>query len=463
MITPADISPETNEADVKAEKVQIQNSGPMLVEALSSADRSAPAQAAPASDDDGQSEEESFPPEHMAMASLKTWGDLPGEIRRRMRRDVTLDCGWGRLIFGQTFDDAQTLAEALREEDPGRRDIAIYLRDPQVVLAMAPQELFLDPSHTYRLYLEKPMPDWTQPQGFFVRPVETLSDADAIDRIYRSRNMVPPYEGFVWRSRLSSIITYLVAEDTLTGDIVGVVTGVDHKNAFNDPDNGSSLWALAVDTQCPHAGVGEALTRVLANHFRARGRDFMDLSVVHDNAMAIKLYEKLGFVQVPAFALKNKNGINEKLFVGPQVTAKLNPYATLLVNEARRRGIAVQVDDAEGGFFTLSLGGRTISCRESLTDLTSAVALSRCDDKAVTRRLLDAAGLQVPGQTKVELDSSPEEIKAFLKRYRRVVVKPARGEQGRGISVDLRDDKSVRSAIEAARQPVADPDVIEVG
>lgn len=55
--------------------------------------------------------------------------------------------------------------------------------------------------------------------------------------------------------------------------------------------------------------------------------------------------------------------------------------------------------DAENGYFRLSLGGRGVVCRESLSELTSAIAMSRCADKRVTLRLLDEAGLKVPAQT----------------------------------------------------------------
>src|SRR3546814_7837707 len=83
--------------------------------------------------------------------------------------------------------------------------------------------------------------------------------------------------------------------DLETGQVIGTVMGVDHKRAFDDPENGSSLWSLAVDPQTSHPGVGEALVRQLAERFQARGRSFMDLSVVHDNKEANALYEKLGF------------------------------------------------------------------------------------------------------------------------------------------------------------------------
>jgi GNAT-family acetyltransferase (TIGR03103 family) len=173
------------------------------------------------------------------------------------------------------------------------------------------------------------------------------------------------------------------------------------------------------------------------------------LSVIHDNAQAISLYEKLGFIRVPVFALKHKNPWNEPLFIAPQPEAQLNPYAAIIINEARRRGIAVEVLDEEAAYFSLTFGGRTIVCRESLTELTTAIAMSRCDDKAVTRRLLARAGLHVPDQAKA---GSDKQNLTFLQRYGRIVVKPARGEQGAGISVDVRTPQAQVDAIGRARQ-----------
>ena len=145
------------------------------------------------------------------------------------------------------------------------------------------------------------------------------------------------------------------------------------------------------------------------------------------------MYEKLGFVRVPVFCVKRKNAVNETLFIGPAITDELNIYARIIVDEARRRGIAVEIEDAEAGLFRLSFGGRSVACRESLSDMTSAVALSRCDDKALTRRILNRAGLRVPDQLRL---TRPAEASAFLERHGRVVVKPARGEQGRAVFVD---------------------------
>jgi len=388
--------------------------------------------------------------------SVKSWDRKP-RADLDLSGTAVVDCGWGRLLFGQTFPDLRQLAEVLREERPGKRDVALYLSDPHVVLSYAPQDLFLDPSHTFRLWIERYHAPLRRPKGFHVRLLNSREDANAIQRVYVSRRMVPPGADFVWDERTSRVLTYWVAEDEQDGTILGVVSGVDHAAAFDDPENGASLWALAVDAQAPYPGIGETLVRQVVEFYQARGRVFIDLSVMHDNVKAIRLYERLGFQRIPVFAIKNKNAYNEPLFLGRTPEADLNPYAAIIVNEARRRGIGIEVIDAAAGYFALVLGGRRIVCRESLSELTTAVAMSRCDDKAVTHRVLRRAGLRVPEQTRVE---SLDQAEAFLSRLERVVVKPARGEQGAGISVDVRDPKTLERAIRSARR-VCDTVILE--
>ena len=396
----------------------------------------------------GERDKRVSPEDLAAMASLKHWGARPEEAQAQLTRPKSIvDCGWGRLIFGQTFDDLGALAETLRAETEGQRDVAFYVRDPHVVLSSAPQELFLDPSHTFRLYLSNLAEEPQSPPGVRIRSASP-DDAEAINTIYQSHSMVTLYDGFLDRLDADHPVNVLVAENADTGQILGVVMGVDHVAAFGDPDNGASLWSLGVDMQAPLPGVGRQLVLALSHHFRKAGRSFMDLSVMYDNEEAIQLYRKLGFEQVPVYCIKRKNPINERLFMGPAPEEQLNIYARIIVDEARRRGIAVEIEDAAAGLFNLSFGGRSIACRESLSDMTGAVAMSRCMDKALTQRLLRRGGLKVPEQIKVESD---DEAVDFLRRHGRVVVKPAEGEQGRGVFVDLTGAQDVVNAVTEAR------------
>jgi GNAT-family acetyltransferase (TIGR03103 family) len=361
---------------------------------------------------------------------------------------LALHCGWGRLLIGHTYPAPAALADELLNEKPGERDIALYVAAPQQVLAQSPQQLFLDPSDTLRLWFSDYRPAHRVFRGFRIRRAQSESDWQAINHLYLARGMLP-IDHSLLTPRHQGGPVYWLAEDESDNSIIGSVMGLNHQKAFNDPEKGSSLWCLAVDPQCTRPGVGEVLVRHLIEHFMSRGLSYLDLSVLHDNHQAKALYAKLGFRNLPTFAIKRKNCINEALFLGPGPQAEFNPYARIIVEEAHRRGIDVHVDDADAGMFTLNYGGRRIRCRESLSDLTSAVSMTLCQDKSLTHRTLKAAGLNLPAQQRA---GTPDENLAFLEEHGRIVVKPLDGEQGQGVAVNLHTIEEVQSAIERARQ-----------
>jgi GNAT-family acetyltransferase (TIGR03103 family) len=341
-----------------------------------------------------------------------------------------------------------SLADALLEERAGERDIAVYVAAPQQVLAQAPQQLFLDPSDTLRLWFTDYRPAQRVFRGFRIRRAQSPADWQAINTLYQARGMLPVDPERLTAHHLGGPV-YWLAEDEDTHAVIGSVMGLNHAKAFDDPEHGSSLWCLAVDPHCTRPGVGEVLVRHLIEHFMSRGLACLDLSVLHDNRQAKRLYQKLGFRNLTTFAVKRKNGINQPLFLGPGPEAKLNPYARIIVDEALRRGIEVQVDDAASGLFTLSLGGRRIRCRESLSDLTSALTMTLCQDKRLTRQVLHQAGLQVPAQ---QLAGNADDNLAFLEEHGAVVVKPVDGEQGQGVAVNLTSIEELSHAVEQARR-----------
>lgn len=365
------------------------------------------------------------------------------------RRSVVLDCGWGRLVFGNTFADPLRAAEVLRAEAAGARDICIYLEEPHVLVARHHDELFIDPSHTYRLTLPAELGQSAPPVR--VRLLQSNADAEAVNRIYAANGMLTaPVDTLVTNTGHDHFL-HLVAELPATSEVLGTITGIDHVALFGDPDGGSSLWCLTVDMNLAPPGTGHALLAALADRLTARGRHFVDLSVLADNTGAIRLYERLGFERTNELCVKRKNPINESLFVAAEVEGyeNLNPYARIIADEARRRGIQVDVVNAAWGEMRLTHGGRQITTRESLSDLTSAVAMSRCDDKRVTRRVLSDAGLRVPRATQA---ADPSHDRAFLAEVGSLVVKPARGEQGAGVTVGITDPDGLERAIADARR-----------
>jgi len=101
----------------------------------------------------------------------------------------------------------------------------------------------------------------------------------------------------------------------------------------------------------------------------------------------------------------------------------LDPTSKLIIEEAQRRGIAVEILAPRAEYYRLRHSGRMLLCRESLSELATGVAVSRCDDRRITWRMLSAAGLFVPAQVEA---GSTEHNAAFLREHGCVVVKPVR-------------------------------------
>lgn len=133
----------------------------------------------------------------------------------------------------------------------------------------------------------------------------------------------------------------------------------------------------------------------------------------------------------------------------PREEDDLDPSSRLIIAEAMRRGIAVDILAPRAAYFRLRHGDTAVTCRESLSDRTSAVALSRCDDKRTTARLLREAGLCVPAQREA---GKADEDEAFLREHGVLVVKPADGEQGQGVCVGIRTPAALARAIDQAAQ-----------
>jgi GNAT-family acetyltransferase (TIGR03103 family) len=90
-----------------------------------------------------------------------------------------------------------------------------------------------------------------------------------------------------------------------------------------------------------------------------------------------------------------------------------------------------------------------VTTLESLSELTSAVAFRRCDDKLLTRQVLQRAGLPVPQGRQATFD---DDDVAFLEACKELVVKPGRGEQGRGITVGVTTAEGLERARRYARE-----------
>lgn len=362
-----------------------------------------------------------------------------------MIQNKIVDCGWGKLILAQTFVREKTLCEALFDELESTRNMVLYAENAHVIQSKYQQDLFIDPSYTYKKKIGTKIDiKYKLSKQLKIREAVLPDDLERINNIYVSQQAIPLPLDF----KPEKSIKILVAYETKTKIIVGVCMWIDYVIAFEDPQKGSSLWALAVSPTTTLPGIGLALVNECISRSQKNGNQFLDLSVIHSNHQAISLYEKLGFKRTVDLVLKNKNKINEKLFISSAPDANLNMRSKVIIDGARKRGIAIEVTD-EKGFFTLSFGGKSITCYESLTDFTSAISLKYCDNYRLKNIILKKADLSVPEQ---EEFVSFLQANNFLETHKNIVVKALKGSKYDGTTVDITSSADLNYAIDRAKK-----------
>ena len=124
------------------------------------------------------------------------------------------------------------------------------------------------------------------------------------------------------------------------------------------------------------------------------------------------------------------------------------PSTQAIVDEAASRDIPwLRLD--EHSLVQLGQGVYQKRIRATMTSRTPVIGTDVASDKALTARLLTAAGLPVPGTTLVR--DAEDAVRAAGRLGYPVVVKPLDGNHGRAVALDVRDEDGVRTAFEAAR------------
>ncbi|MBL8420939.1 MAG: cyanophycin synthetase, partial [Dechloromonas sp.] len=126
---------------------------------------------------------------------------------------------------------------------------------------------------------------------------------------------------------------------------------------------------------------------------------------------------------------------------------RLGPSTGAIVSAALARGIPFR-RLTQGSLVQFGWGSKQKRIQAAETSLTSAIAESIAQDKELTKKLLDAAGVAVPKGRPVE--DEDDAWAAAREIGLPVVVKPRDGNQGKGISVNLTSEEQVRHAYRVA-------------
>jgi len=127
----------------------------------------------------------------------------------------------------------------------------------------------------------------------------------------------------------------------------------------------------------------------------------------------------------------------------------LGPSTRAVVDAARRRGIPwTRLNDQS--LVVLGYGKYRKFIQATTTSQTSYVATDVASDKQLTKDLLERAGVPVPRGVVVREEA--EAVAALAELGAPVIVKPLDGNQGKGVSLDLRTEEDVRRAFHIAKE-----------
>lgn len=127
----------------------------------------------------------------------------------------------------------------------------------------------------------------------------------------------------------------------------------------------------------------------------------------------------------------------------------LGPSTASIVAAAAARGIpALRLND--GNLVQLGQGSRQRRVWTAETDQTGAIAEGISRNKDLSKLLLHSCGLPTPGGQIVASAEEAWEVAQDIGLP--VVVKPLRGNHGRGISIELRESSEIMRAFQVARQ-----------
>lgn len=286
------------------------------------------------------------------------------------RRGVALDCGWGQIVFGQTFEDRSQAAEVLRAR----------LRAPATSASICGTRTCSSPSIptssswirqlTYRLDL---------PAGqISAEAARERDDQPCCRPSRRQTRSTRSMRAMAWSSPVGGPATRVASQPGVlhlvaslsTGRVVGTVTVNGPCGAVRRPSQRVLAVVLTVDPDAAPIGLGQALLGRLSAEMTARGRDFVDLSVLSPTTPARSVFTS-GWVFVrylnwwSSARTRSTSGCPSR---PAGTTTRLNPYAKIVADEAmltRNPGGGDRRPSA--GELRLTHGASVIHTRESLS------------------------------------------------------------------------------------------------
>ena len=127
---------------------------------------------------------------------------------------------------------------------------------------------------------------------------------------------------------------------------------------------------------------------------------------------------------------------------------KLGVSTQVIVEACQERGIPVHRLN-EGSLLQLGYGRYQRRIQATITGTTSSIGVDIACDKEMTKKILGDGGVPVPWGHIVSTEE--EAVEAFLDMETAVVIKPLHGNQGKGVTLQIRSEAEVRAAFKVAQ------------
>lgn len=128
---------------------------------------------------------------------------------------------------------------------------------------------------------------------------------------------------------------------------------------------------------------------------------------------------------------------------------ELKSTSKAIHDELVARGVKVEVISAEDGVMRYFWNDSWHLLRSSTPETSSFIGGMASDRKPLASAIANILGVPTPAMCVISSVDDPQ-IKPFLKKHRRVVLKPEKGSHGHGVTVDITSLAELQPAIDAA-------------
>ena len=202
----------------------------------------------------------------------------------------------------------------------------------------------------------------------------------------------------------------------------------------------------ALDLQA-QAGCPVTFSRTTATHDSGVFQVVVEYSEEVVGKLALKLAEELVKASLDDTPFDVDAALNQLLELDEDV--RLGPSTGSIVDAAIARNIPFR-RLTDGSLVAFGWGSKMRKIQAAEIDRTGAIAESIAQDKELTKKLLDAAGVPVP-HGRVALDAD-DAWAAALEIGLPVVIKPKDGNQGKGVTVNITTKEQMTAGFVAAAE-----------